>query len=121
VTVFRRSLRGLSPLEARIDLQMLQDSWRTSPSSLVGQFVALVVLLWMTREWPVLWWQWAVPAVGLLAVWLVVVQAVQRFRRFGIAQSGYTRWRSGLLAWHTVQSLCWGGLAMALLDVASLE
>jgi len=121
VTVFRRSLRGLSPLEARIDLQMLQDSWRTSPSSLVGQFVALVVLLWMTREWPVLWWQWAVPAVGLLAVWLVVVQAVQRFRRFGIAQSGYTRWRTGLLAWHTVQSLCWGGLAMALLDVASLE
>lgn len=121
MTVFRRSLRGLSPLEARIDLQMLQDSWRTSPSSLVGQFVALVVLLWMTREWPVLWWQWAVPAVGLLAVWLVVVQAVQRFRRFGIAQSGYTRWRSGLLAWHTVQSLCWGGLAMALLDVASLE
>ena len=121
MTVFRRSLRGLSPLEARIDLQMLQDSWRTSPSSLVGQFVALVALLWMTREWPVLWWQWAVPAVGLLAVWLVVVQAVQRFRRFGIAQSGYTRWRSGLLAWHTVQSLCWGGLAMALLDVASLE
>ena len=121
MTVFRRSLRGLSPLEARIDLQMLQDSWRTSPSSLVGQFVALVVLLWMTREWPVLWWQWAVPAVGLLAVWLVVVQAVQRFRRFGIAQSGYTRWRTGLLAWHTVQSLCWGGLAMALLDVASLE
>jgi signal transduction histidine kinase/CheY-like chemotaxis protein len=121
VTVFRRSLRGLSPLEARIDLQMLQDSWRTSPSSLVGQFVALAALLWMTREWPVLWWQWAVPAVGLLAVWLVVVQAVQRFRRFGIAQSGYTRWRTGLLAWHTVQSLCWGGLAMALLDVASLE
>ncbi len=121
MTVFRRSLRGLSPLEARIDLQMLQDSWRTSPSSLVGQFIALVALLWMTREWPVLWWQWTVPAVCLLAVWLVVVQAVRTFRRFGIAQSGYTRWRMGLLAWHTVQSLCWGGLAMALLDVASLE
>lgn len=121
MTVFRRSLRGLSPLEARIDLQMLQDSWRTSPSSLIGQFVALVALLWMTRDWPVPWWHWAVPAVGLLAVWMVVVQAVRRFRRFGIAQSGYTRWRSGLLAWHTVQSLCWGGLAMAMLDVASLE
>lgn len=121
MTVFRRSLRGLSPLEARIDLQMLQDSWRTSPSSLIGQFVALVALLWMTRDWPVPWWHWAVPAMGLLAVWMVVVQAVRRFRRFGIAQSGYTRWRSGLLAWHTVQSLCWGGLAMAMLDVASLE
>ena len=61
MSLLRRSLRGLSPLEARIDLQMLQDSWRTSPSSLFGQVVALVALLWIVRSWPLAPWVWLLP------------------------------------------------------------
>ncbi|MEK8086054.1 hybrid sensor histidine kinase/response regulator [Aquabacterium sp. A3] len=121
MSLWRRSLQGLSPLEARIDLQMLQDGWRTSPSSLLGQFLALVALLWIVRDWPLPSWQWLWPSLMLLTLWTAVVRAVRHFRRFGITQSGYSHWRLALLGWHALQSLGWGMLAMALLDVASLE
>mgnify|MGYP006206590075 CR=1 FL=1 len=121
MSLWRRSLQGLSPLEARIDLQMLQDGWRTSPSSLLGQFLALVALLWIVRDWPLPSWQWLWPSLMLLTLWTAVVRAVRHFRRFGITQSGYSHWRLALLGWHALQSLGWGMLAMALLDVASVD
>ncbi len=119
MSVLRRSLRGLPPLEARIDLQMLQDSWRTSPGSIVGQVIALVVLVAMVRHWPLPTWHWLVPALGLLSVWGTVSVMTQRFRRFGIPASGYGLWRWSLLWWHGVQGSLWGMLAIALLNVAS--
>lgn len=121
MSLLRRSLRGMSPLEARIDLQMLQDSWRTSPSSLVGQAVALVALLWIVRSWPLATWTWLLPGLGLMLLWTGVALASRHFRRFGIARSGYGRWRMGLLGWHALQSLLWGMLAVGLLGVAGLE
>jgi signal transduction histidine kinase/CheY-like chemotaxis protein len=116
--MLRRSLRGLSPIEARIDLQILQDSWRTTPGSIVAQFVGLVLLSWMIRHWPVPRWQWILPALGLTAVWSIVALASRRFRRFGIPASGYERWRAGLLCWYAAQGTLWGLMAVALLAVA---
>jgi signal transduction histidine kinase/CheY-like chemotaxis protein len=117
--MLRRSLRGLSPIEARIDLQMLQDSWRTSPSGLIGQFIGLLLLGWMIHDWPVRRWHWMLPAIGLLSVWTVAVMMARHFRRFGIPASGYERWRTSLLWWHGAQSFFWGLMAIALLGVAN--
>ncbi len=119
MSILRRSLRGLSPIEARIDLQMLQDSWRTSPGGLIGQFIGLIVLGWMIHDWPVPRWQWLLPATGLISVWSTAVMMARHFRRFGIPASGYERWRLSLLWWHGAQSLLWGLMAIALLGVAS--
>ena len=121
MSLLRRSLRGLSPIEARIDLQMLQDSWRTSPGSLIGQFVGLILLCLMVHDWPLPRWQWMLPATGLAMVWTVVVLMVRRFRRFGIPASGYERWRASLLWWHGAQSLLWGMMALPLLSVATFN
>ncbi len=119
MSILRRSLRGLSPIEARIDLQMLQDSWRTSPGGLIGQFIGLIVLGWMIHDWPVPRWHWLLPATGLITVWTTAVMMARHFRRFGIPASGYERWRLSLLWWHGAQSLLWGLMAIALLGVAS--
>jgi signal transduction histidine kinase/CheY-like chemotaxis protein len=116
--MLRRSLRGLSPIEARVDLQVLQDSWRTSPGSIVAQFVGLLLLSWMIRDWPVPKWEWVVPAVGLVIVWAIVALMSRHFRRFGIPASGYVRWRWSLLWWYAAQGSLWGWLAVALLGVA---
>ena len=121
MSLLRRSLRGLSPIEARIDLQMLQDSWRTSPGSLIGQFVGLILLCLMVLDWPLPRWQWMLPATGLATVWTVVVLMARRFRRFGIPASGYERWRASLLWWHGAQSLLWGMMALPLLGVATFN
>jgi len=109
--MLRRSLRGLSPIEARIHLQMLQDSWRTSPASMIGQFLALLALCWLVKTWPLPGWQWKLPATGLIAVWAVV----------GIPASGYARWRLSLLWWHAAQGALWGLMAFVLLGVASSD
>jgi signal transduction histidine kinase len=119
--MLRRSLRGLSPIEARIDLQVLQDSWRTSPGSIVAQFAGLAVLVWMVRDWPLPRWQWMLPATGLMCVWVIVAMMSRHFRRFGIPASGYERWRLSLLWWHAVQGTLWGLMGMALLSVATPE
>ncbi|HEX5357472.1 MAG TPA: hybrid sensor histidine kinase/response regulator [Aquabacterium sp.] len=121
MTWLRRSLRGLSPIEARIDLQMLQDSWRTAPGGLIGQFIGLVLMGWMIRDWPVPHWRWMVPATGLLIVWAIVVLMARHFRRFGIPASGYERWRMALLWWHGAQGTSWGLMAVALLGEASSD
>ncbi|MFT3858889.1 MAG: hybrid sensor histidine kinase/response regulator [Aquabacterium sp.] len=121
MSMLRRSLRGLTPIEARIDLQILQDSWRTSPGSIVAQFIGLVVLIAMVRDWPLPRWQWAAPAAGLIGVWTVVALMSRHFRRFGIAASRYERWRMSLLWWHAVQGTLWGLMGVALLTVATPE
>jgi signal transduction histidine kinase len=119
VSILRRSLRGLSPIEARVDLQMLQDSWRTSPSFILGQAIALALLGWMARRWTLPWWQWLLPSAGLGIVWLAAALMGRRFRRFGITASGYEAWRKGLLWWHGAQATLWGLLSMSLLSVAT--
>lgn len=108
-------------MQARVDLQMLQDSWRTSPGSLLGQVPVLFMMMAMLRNWPLPRWQWVLPAIGLLLVWAVVILMTLHFRRFGIAASGYTRWRRGLLWWHGAQGTLWGLMAVALLGVSSIE
>jgi signal transduction histidine kinase/ActR/RegA family two-component response regulator len=121
VKILRHSLRGLSPIEARIDLQMLQDSWRTSPGSIVGQLLTLLALVWLVHSWPLPAWQWLLPATGLLSVWALVGMMTRQFRRFGVTASGYTRWRLSLLWWHATQSTLWGLLTIALHGVASTD
>ncbi len=121
MSLLRRSLRGLSPIEARIDLQLLHDSWRHSPGSLIAQFIALVLLGWMVHDWRMPHWRWAVPALGLLAVWGAVVMRVREFNRFGITESGYGVWRTRLLTWHVLEGTLWGLISIALLGVAGNE
>ena len=121
MSLLRRSLRGLSPIEARIDLQLLHDSWRHSPGSLIAQFAAMLLLGWMVHGWHMPHWRWAVPAFGLLIVWSVVVLLVREFNRFGITESGYGTWRTRLLTWHVLEGTLWGLIAMALLGVAGSE
>lgn len=121
MSLLRRSLRGLSPIEARIDLQLLHDSWRHSPGSLIGQFAGLMLLGWMVHGWHMPHWRWAVPAFGLLIVWGVVVLQVREFNRFGITESGYGTWRTRLLTWHILEGSLWGLIAIALLGVSGSE
>lgn len=121
MSLLRRSLRGLSPIEARIDLQLLHDSWRHSPGSLIAQFAGLLLLGWMVHGWHMPHWRWAVPAFGLLIVWSVVVLLVREFNRFGITESGYGTWRTRLLTWHILEGSLWGLIAIALLGVAGSE
>ena len=117
--VLRRSLQGLSPIEARIDLQLLHDSWRHSPGSIGAQFCALAMLAWMVRDWPMAHWRWVLPACGHLLTWATVVMLVRQFHRFGITESGYGRWRTRLLIWHGIEGTMWGLIAVALLAVAT--
>jgi signal transduction histidine kinase/CheY-like chemotaxis protein len=119
VSWWRGSIKGLAPIESRIDLQLLQDSWRTTPSSVMPQIPALLLLTWMVKDWALPRWQWAAPALGLLLLWSTVGMLTQSFQRFGIAASGYERWRSTLVGWHLLQSLLWGLMGVALLGVAS--
>ncbi len=121
MSLLRRSLRGLSPIEARIDLQLLHDSWRHSPGSLIAQFAALLLLGWMVHDWHMPHWRWAMPAFGLLSVWTLVVLRVREFNRFGITESGYGTWRTRLLSWHILEGTLWGLIAIALLGVAGSE
>lgn len=121
MSLLRRSLRGLSPIEARIDLQLLHDSWRHSPGSLIAQFAGLMLLGWMVHGWHMPHWRWALPAFGLLIVWGVVVLRVREFNRFGITESGYGTWRTRLLTWHILEGTLWGLIAIALLGVAGSE
>lgn len=121
MSILRRSLRGLSPIEARIDLQLLHDSWRHSPGSILAQFSALIMLGWMVHDWPMAHWKWVLPAFGHLIVWATVGMLVRHFHRFGITESGYGRWRTRLLVWHTLEGTLWGLIAVALLAVATPE
>ncbi|MBT9609293.1 MAG: hybrid sensor histidine kinase/response regulator [Aquabacterium sp.] len=121
MSILRRSLRGLSPIEARIDLQLLNDSWRHSPGSIGAQLAALLMLGWMVRDWPMAHWKWVLPAFGHLTVWATVGMLVRHFHRFGITESGYGRWRTRLLIWHTLEGTMWGLIAVALLPVATPE
>lgn len=105
-------------MSARVDLQMLQDTWRTAPSAIPGQLVALGVLVWMIRDWPAPLWHWLTPALGLLTVWALVAGMQGQFRRFGIPASAYGRWRWRLLWWHAAQGSLWGLISLALLGVA---
>ena len=114
-------MRGISPMQARIDLQTLQDNWRTSPNAIFGQALSLMVLLWLIRDWPLAAWQWLVPTAGLTALWIAVTGMARHFRRFGITASGYRRWRRALLGWHLMQGTLWGALAVALLAVADAD
>ena len=116
---WRGSLEGLAPIESRVDLQLLQDSWRITPSSVLSQIPALLLLVWMVKGSPLPLWQWAAPAIGLLVVWAAVGLLTQRFRRFGIAASGYRRWRAALVGWHLLQSVLWGLMCLGLLGVAT--
>ncbi|MES2090566.1 MAG: ATP-binding protein [Pseudomonadota bacterium] len=115
----RGSIKGLGPIESRIDLQLLQDSWRTTPSSILSQIPALLLLCYMVKDWPLPHWQWAIPALALMTLWSWVALMRQRFQRFGIAASGYARWRASLVGWHLMQSILWGLIGVALLGVAS--
>lgn len=121
MSILRRSLRGLSPIEARIDLQLLHDSWRHSPGSILAQLAALLMLGWFVRDWPMAHWKWVLPAFGHLTVWGTVALLVRHFHRFGITESGYGRWRTRLLIWHTLEGTMWGLIAVALLAVATPE
>ncbi|RZL00143.1 MAG: response regulator [Rubrivivax sp.] len=116
---WRGSIKGLAPIESRIDLQLLQDSWRITPSSVLSQIPALLLLIWMVKDSPLPRWHWAAPAVGLMLVWAVVGLMTQRFQRFGIAASGYRTWRAALVGWHLLQSIFWGLMGVALLSVAT--
>ncbi len=116
---WRGSIQGLAPIESRIDLQLLQDSWRTTPGSILPQIPALLLLAWMVRDSPLPHWQWVTPAVGLLIVWATVGVMTRRFQRFGIAASGYRTWRAALVGWHLLQSLLWGLMGLALLSAAT--
>lgn len=111
-------MRGISPMQTRVDLQMLQDAWRTTPHTILGQALSLMALLWLIRGWPLPAWQWVLPTLGLLGVWGVVIAMTRHFRRFGIPASGYQRWRRSLLGWHLSQGTLWGLFAVALLGVA---
>lgn len=108
-------------MQARIDLQMLQDTWRTSPNAIFGQALSLMVLLWLIRDWPLSAWQWLAPTIGLTALWIAVTAMARHFRRFGITTSGRQRWRRALLGWHLMQGTLWGALAVALLGVADAD
>ena len=121
MSILRRSLRGLSPIEARIDLQLLHDSWRHSPGSIFAQLAALLLLGCMVHTWPMAHWKWVLPAVGHVCVWTTVGLLVRQFHRFGITESGYGRWRTRLLIWHAMEGTLWGLIAVALLGVASPE
>ena len=121
MSILRRSLRGLSPIEARIDLQLLHDSWRHSPGSIFAQLCALLMLGWMVRDWPMAHWEWVLPACGHLIVWSTVAMLVRHFHRFGITESGYGRWRTRLLIWHGLEGTFWGLIAVALIAVATPE
>ncbi|MBH1988377.1 MAG: HAMP domain-containing histidine kinase, partial [Burkholderiales bacterium] len=121
MSILRRSLRGLSPIEARIDLQLLHDSWRHSPGSIFAQLAALLLLGYMVRGWPMAHWKWVLPALGHVCVWTAVALLVRQFHRFGITESGYGRWRTRLLIWHAMEGTLWGLIAVALLAVASPE
>ena len=116
---WRGSIKGLSPIESRIDLQLLQDSWRTTPSGTMSQIPALLLLCVMIKDWPLPRWQWAAPAAALILLWSWVALMHQRFQRFGIAASGYSRWRATLVGWHLMQSILWGLMGVALIGVAS--
>lgn len=121
MSLLRLSLDGLPPPEARIDLEMLQDTWRTMPSVIAAQLTALLVLLYMVRDWTVPVWQWLLPTLGLVSVWAGAARLAHRFRRLDIQASNYTPWRLRLLGWHTLQGCFWGWLALVLLAVGSPE
>jgi signal transduction histidine kinase/CheY-like chemotaxis protein len=110
---------GPSPMEARVDLQMLQDTWRTAPSAIPGQASVLLLLMWTVHDWHLPAWHWLLPGIGLLATWTVISLMGRHFRRFGIPASGYGRWRWNLLWWHGAQGALWGLMSVALLGVAS--
>ncbi|MBA4110021.1 MAG: hypothetical protein C0487_10560 [Leptothrix sp. (in: Bacteria)] len=116
---WRGSLKGLAPIESRIDLQLLQDSWRVTPGSVFPQIPALLLLAWMVKDSPLPRWYWVTPAIGLLLLWATVGLMSRRFQRFGIAASGYRTWRASLVGWHLLQSLFWGLMGVALLSVAT--
>jgi signal transduction histidine kinase len=121
VTLLRNSLRGLSPIEARIELQTLQDSWATAPSAILGQALGLFLLCWMVRDWPVAAVTWLLPAMGLLVVWLVATLTSRQRQHHEIATEHYSLWRERLLWWHAAQSSLWGMMTAGLLGPASLE
>ncbi len=121
MNLLRNSLRGLSPIEARIELQTLQDSWATAPSAIMGQGLGLFMLCWMVRDWPVPVITWLLPAVGLCVVWVVATVSSRRRQHHEIPVAQYTRWRERLLWWHAAQSSLWGMMSAGLLGAASLE
>jgi signal transduction histidine kinase len=121
VNLLRNSLRGLSPIEARIELQTLQDSWATAPSAILGQALGLFLLCWMVRDWPVPVVTWLLPAAGLVVVWLVATVTSRQRQHHEIATEHYTLWRERLLWWHAAQSSLWGMISAGLLGPASME
>ena len=116
--LLRRSLRGLSPIEARIDLQLLHDSWRHSPGSLIAQFAGLVLLGWMVHDGTCPW-RWAVPfrPAHRLEAWSCCWCA--QFNRFHITESGYGT-GTPAAGWHPGRAL-WGPDRHRLLGVAGSE
>ncbi len=121
MNLLRNSLRGLSPIEARIELQTLQDSWATAPSAIMGQGLGLFMLCWMVRDWPVPIITWVLPAAGLCIVWLVATVSSRRRQHDEISAERFTLWRERLLWWHAAQSSLWGMMSAGLLGAASLE
>ncbi|MEY4763741.1 MAG: hypothetical protein RI907_414 [Pseudomonadota bacterium] len=121
MNLLRNSLRGLSPIEARIELQTLRESWATGPDAIVGQVLGLVLLCWMVSDWPVPTLTWLMPALGLCFVWGLALFTASSLRRHEITAEHFTVWRQRLLWWHAAQSSLWGMLNAGLLVAASME
>ncbi|MDO9237160.1 MAG: hybrid sensor histidine kinase/response regulator [Aquabacterium sp.] len=121
MSIWWRTLRGKPPIEARIDLQILQDLWRTAPESIISQLLVILVLLWEITGWHMARWKWMIPLAGLLTTWAIVSQMARHFRRFGIPASRYEYWRKCLLWWHGIQGTLWGLLIYSMLSVSGPE
>jgi len=121
VNLLRNSLRGLTPIEARIELQTLQESWATAPDAIVGQILGLALLCWLVSSWPVPTLSWLTPALGLCVVWGIAMFTAPTHKRGEITAEQFTTWRGRLLWWHAAQSSLWGMMNAGLLGAASLE
>ncbi len=119
MSILRRSLHGLSPTEAHIDLELLHESWWHSPGSILAQFAALLTVVWVVQDWPLPPWTWMLLGLGHLVVWTTVIAMVRHVRRHGIAEPDYGVWRTRLLVWHTLEGTLWGVMGAVLLTVAT--
>jgi signal transduction histidine kinase/CheY-like chemotaxis protein len=108
------TLRGLTPQDAAIWIDIVRSGWRNHPKAVPMQVIGLLQMGWLISQSTLTMRQWLPCYACMVAVSACVIPLAMRFRGVTLHAGNYRRWRALLVGWRAMQAVS-GGLLCGLL------